>query len=831
MKMRISVKMIRKCGVAAVTAGVAFAATTAKGALRAWKTVDYVQGELELHLDGIHNTGAESVHDFEATTWKDLSGNGRDAELQKDEGSTSVWRTDGMGFYFARDAWFQTSAVFSLGTTYTIEILSSFTRSDTADQNATFVSSSGAVSSCQIFYKKSDSIFFRGDNTFGSSWKNSPALQGASQSTYVTAIRDGSCAALITGTEFPTTTNSVTSGYKVLDWFQGGKNVAAPEEIWLIGGSEVDTGGDKFIGTIKSVRFYSRLLSEDELAWNRAIDNARFTSATLAITATPVKSAMPNAVIATSEEGLNGVEACGSYVVDEDGYAFTALAAISAGGVTNMCAGYTLETWNGTAWGAPETHAGEMSCFVSADDKVRITWLWTPTTGYVTRASSLASSGAIVVESAVKGLPGREPDGIYNADGWTFTPHEGVRMARGFGWRCIGYQLQTWNAATSAWGEQETVIVQTGSPVEYVSPSRTTYASKRLIWLWKQVQAARTAADYSTDDYAYGALELHLDGKSHGQSADTWSDLSGKARDAALAVSDGGSGNDWNDGGFYFNASAYFLTDAMFSLGHSSTMEIFADATISQPQASGTLFAPTIDVNSGAVFYKKANKYLSYRADKLIWSGVSSAYKYRPSIVNPSTISHLTAARDGKRAAIFTETSYPANEENVPDDQAYLGWSIGKSDLVPDASQWSVGGVPGDASYAFKGTIKSVRAYNRLLTEDELAWNREVDTVRFSSRLTTTNVVVVAGGEGSVQAETGDYKVEGEWTFTASKVLSKMGTVVDVKRYALEEFVNGAWVGRTIYEGASYTYTVGVSPAKVRLTWLACPSGMSVTFR
>ena len=133
--------------------------------------------------------------------------------------------------------------------------------------------------------------------------------------------------------------------------------------------------------------------------------------------------------------------------------------------------------------------------------------------------------------------------------------------------------------------------------------------------------------------------------------------------------------------------------------------------------------------------------------------------------------------------------------------------------------------------FSLKGTIKSVRVYDRLLTEDELAWNREVDTIRFSGHLAKTNVVVVAGGEGAVQAETGDYKVEGEWTFTASKTVNSKGAVVDVGRYALEEFMNGAWRNKTIHEGSSYTYTVGASPAKVRLTWLARPAGLSFSFR
>ena len=48
-----------------------------------------------------------------------------------------------------------------------------------------------------------------------------------------------------------------------------------------------------------------------------------------------------------------------------------------------------------------------------------------------------------------------------------------------------------------------------------------------------------------------------------------------------------------------------------------------------------------------------------------------------------------------------------------------------------------VGGVykEGDASYVnprrLEGTVKAVRVYSRILTEDELRWNRLVDEQRF----------------------------------------------------------------------------------------------------
>ena len=97
-------------------------------AIRSWEPSDYVRTDIVLHYDGIRNAGADAAHDSSATAWKDLSGNGRNATLTS--GSGSAWRADGTGFHFAKTAWFATSGEFSLGTSYTIEVLSDFKGSD-----------------------------------------------------------------------------------------------------------------------------------------------------------------------------------------------------------------------------------------------------------------------------------------------------------------------------------------------------------------------------------------------------------------------------------------------------------------------------------------------------------------------------------------------------------------------------------------------------------------------------------------------------------------------------------------------------------------------------
>ena len=145
-----------------------------------------------------------------------------------------------------------------------------------------------------------------------------------------------------------------------------------------------------------------------------------------------------------------------------------------------------------------------------------------------------------------------------------------------------------------------------------------------------------------------------------------------------------------------------------------------------------------------------------------------------------------------------------------------------------DSFDWYVhiGGANLGNGQFLRGTIKSIRYYDRVLTEEELVRNRNVDAVRYFGALGVTNVYVVAGG--GTQAETGAYKVEGAWTFTAAKTVNKKGAVVDVVRYSTEELVNGEWKNKRTFKGNSYTYTEGIDPATVRLEWLGQPLGTMI---
>ena len=128
-------------------------------------------------------------------------------------------------------------------------------------------------------------------------------------------------------------------------------------------GSASDTA--RFLnGTIKSVRIYNKVLSAEELAQNRAIDEARFFGA---------GESEPNVVVASSVRGVSGDTPDGAYMLPSGGYTFSAPASVTVGDDTYSCTGYTLETWDGAAWGAAETHSGTSAALTDTTAKYRLT--------------------------------------------------------------------------------------------------------------------------------------------------------------------------------------------------------------------------------------------------------------------------------------------------------------------------------------------------------------------------------------------------------------------------------------------------------------------------
>ncbi len=1082
--------MKRKTLKFAFCAAAVLVVAAAEGALRAWEPRDYVRSSLMLHLDGIRNVGADAAHSTNATTWVDLSGNSRDASLTIVEGgSGNVWKEN--GFYFNTSAVFVTSAAFTFGTNYTFELLVDAPGGASGQPLtcATFVSHLGGYVRGAVVYKQGAlTLLHQTDNLIGNAWNTRSGIYSPASFTYLTAVRNGTRACVFTGTEYPTNTENSSNDHAMrVGWSYGSKTVTSAAVVWSIGGyleggDSAEKPDNKYVkGTMKSVRLYDKMLTEAELAWNRAIDDSRFFTKARAIAAEPVAGAIPDAVVATAVAGAEGVEECGSYVVDETaGHVFTAVSA-SVGGTVYACTGYTLEAWDADAgaWGPAVPHPGEYACAVASGDKVRITWQWSAASGtlvpavmaYVqdglklhydaicndgalaqhnpdaTRWRDLSESrndlvmchydgndvaveglngkrwlsdgfdfdsysygatarsqelgtnysvqilcdvtknnltalempdgatffgggklqsgsiwfkkdstlqyiiddgigtlwntrsylndtawkyitglrkgdrtalitgttvpaddalnrvtgwsvgtknvsvgaitwyvgghmstagrtnghvlmgvvksvrvydhvmsneelarnrtldemrffgakmpGTVEVANSIAGMAGREPDGTYVADGWTFIAGTTTNSVRGIDWACVGCVLQTWDAATSSWGAETRL-----SATEWTSPSGNDFAPCRLTWLWQPVRGARRASGYTTEDYVPSELLFHLDGISnagigaaHDLNAATWKDLSGNGFDASLNVHEDGTGNEWREDGFYFNASAAFVTTASFGLGTEYTMQILADAPTSQPNTFGTFVSPG-DFNTGTILYKKSQSGLLHQTDDTI----GNVWDTRPGIEYPPSFGYMTAVRDESRACIFTGTEYPVNTTNEAGYVLRRGWCYGTKNSVALAKRWTVGafltnGVNPNVNYFLKGKIKSVRVYERVLSEDELAWNRKVDNARFFGMLSATNVVVEGKFDDYAGDAPGAYEVFGSHTFTASDATDNKGKSRKILGYTVQAWNGSDWGEAVEHAGGAYEHVVGTSPAKVLLTWRWQSAGTVVIMR
>ena len=202
-----------------------------------------------------------------------------------------------------------------------------------------------------------------------------------------------------------------------------------------------------------------------------------------------------------------------------------------------------------------------------------------------------------------------------------------------------------------------------------------------------------------------------------------------------------------------------------------------------------------------------ANGSLYYVADAAFGENASA----RPRFTNGSRelpYTYATAILDGKKAMFFDGTDYPTS-----------GTAL-NTNTVDAAAQpltkLHIGG--GQGAQDFTGTLKSVRYYDRVLSEAELARNRQVDSARFFGELAFTNIVVEAEGFTAEPAP-GAYFVEGSYDFNASA-----GDAGTPTGYKLEDWdeTEGKWTNKRYFDGTSLTFSADNAPAaKTRLTWYA----------
>ena len=201
------------------------------------------------------------------------------------------------------------------------------------------------------------------------------------------------------------------------------------------------TGYDGFFaGTIHSYRYYKKVLTEEELVWNRVVDEARFFGRTAPLPVT-------NVVVATTVAGATGAEPAGCYAVDGR-HTFVAPATTNVNGIAYVCTGYTVETLGENGWSEPAFHKAALyqpcAFVVSEGDCVRLTWQWA-------KAAGLKNLGYTIDDYVWDGLEVFY-DGICNVG--TNLPHS-YTATTWVNLGSIGYTndvfIQRLNAAGTGW--------------------------------------------------------------------------------------------------------------------------------------------------------------------------------------------------------------------------------------------------------------------------------------------------------------------------------------------------------------------------------------------
>jgi hypothetical protein len=370
----------------------------------------YVTNGLSLHYDGIRNVGLGRPHSTTAAKWANLAQatydmamdwvsytGDNDSSITRTKGNTTQGQwNDANGFVFnGRVAWMKwnnhsgADAVV-IPAQYTMQFAMTAAAADQTGDGQTgylftphdsFDWNNGGVavrSSENTGVTAANAIYAVDLGRIGDQNKR-PHFSNENPK-YVTVLENSSSLCVFGGTALP---SSGDSGYVAL-------NGTATERRnnWIaIGGLGKRTATTKaafqgFNGTLHSYRLYSRALTEEELAWNRVVDEKRFFGTQLPIPAT-------NAVIRSNIRRASGPEPVGCYAVDASGYTFTAPATTNLNGHTYTLISATKETWSAGVWGAAEAvavGANGASVSVASSDLVRISWKWQPVGGAFTAA-------------------------------------------------------------------------------------------------------------------------------------------------------------------------------------------------------------------------------------------------------------------------------------------------------------------------------------------------------------------------------------------------------------------------------------------------------------
>lgn len=661
---------------------------------------DYVRTGLVAHFDAIRNAGEDEPHSFTTNIWTNLVSGKPDAEFINFTDNNGYWTDDGRGFYFGgvgKNCYAQLKEGLTLASSLTVQLAVNVKTSEQSGGSAGTDKYPGYFHGGKNFdfgvYSNNrssiqDAIIFKGGSETA---RPSVSAWGGRYATAMIAMNDDGetySSYLFEGTSLgtaSTTKHDIVNGKEVrFSW--GGSPANSKRAVQ---------------GTYYNVRIYDCALTEDQLRWNRVVDDARYFGGI----------AETNLVVASNARGLEGVEPSGEYMV------------------------------NGS---------------------------WTFTATNIT-------------------------DGV-------------------FVWSPVGYSLEKWDG--SDW-----VFVRNEEGLSFTYKNCTANGRMRLTWLWRQT--GNVKGGYDVGDYIPGNLILHFDGirnagatADHDSSVTTWANLGtlGSTYDAYKTefISSKGSVGEWNDSGYYFKGKELFkignttANGTKLDLGEKITVQVYSGFNASDQVATYPCFFGTIHGSEDRMqlYYHSAK--LNFKAnDDGISTAIGAAWE------SPFINLVFDAENDVVRLGGETPQSITSDDDDLTSiDGYYYGIGAGQNNDFRRAAR------------ALCGNVHSVRVYKEALDDWMLAYNNQIDNVRFNGNVTVVNGAIgESDAVGKSSVEDGVYDIaSGTWTITASE------QVLDDRRYkprlTVETLTDGEWVRTKRVWTDSYTIDKSLlGSERIRLTW------------
>lgn len=363
---------------------------------------EYVQNGLELNFDGIRNAGFGLPHDTNTTTWANLGSYGGAGIAEKKAIASSSWHAnsadgswDADGYRFRSRNYFVMANKVNLGLQSTTQVVADYDNADAKRFNngtnagirwpsflGTFDGGNDFNIYVNIYGQNADQVYAYALKiiTGTSNYSVGPSVWDG---RFINRIYDAATATAVTlsasfGSSWMNSTKALPA------------NTSAGSYRLEIGTEGAGAQSHVLQGKVCAVRFYDRVLSSDEIAYNRAIDEARFFGRFANLDAM-------DAVLVRSEspDGKVKIDGEGAYIVRNASKSFSAPATLTVDGKTYTCTGYRVETWNSTTrqWNTDSTGSSlsvELSSTTTGAANRRLTWFWRITQGLRTAADFTA---------------------------------------------------------------------------------------------------------------------------------------------------------------------------------------------------------------------------------------------------------------------------------------------------------------------------------------------------------------------------------------------------------------------------------------------------------